>query len=239
MGNLQWHCQRKDGEMPHTTIYMKHPPSQPMPVLKADSLIFGHAGSSGLPLFKQLSIVLLPGVTWVGGDESSGKTTFLHLLAGTVKPEAFQGQLRIHGASLAENPAAYRHLVAWLDPRDTARDQQTAHQIFAELRQSHAGCNPDVLQLHITGLSLAPHLDKALYMMSSGTRRKVLMAAAMATTAPVILLDQPFMALDQPSTNYLLQVLGQAAQQLEKAWVVADYDAPPGIALSGTVALRR
>ena len=210
-----------------------------MPVLKADSLTFGHAGSPGLPVFNQLSIVLLPGVTWIGGDESSGKTTLLQLLSGAIKPDAFQGKLRIHGASLAENPAAYRHLVAWLDPRDTARDQQTAHQIFAELRQSDAGCDLDALQLHITGLSLAPHLDKALYMMSSGTRRKVLMTAAMAATAPVILLDQPFMALDQPSSSYLLQVLAEAAQQLEKAWVVADYDAPPGISLAATVALRR
>ena len=207
------------------------------PVLKAEKIVFGPAGSSGPPLFNQLSVVLLPGVTWISGDEGSGKTSLLHLLSGAFEPDAVQGQLCIHSISFAQNPEAYRQLVAWQDPRDTARDQQTARQIFAKLPQFHAGFRPDALQLHIAGLSLAPHLDKALYMMSSGTRRKVLMAAAMASMAPVTMLDQPFMALDRPSVAYLLQVLATVAQQSVGAWVVADYEAPPGIALAGTVEL--
>ena len=216
---------------------MMHPQISQAPVLKADRLVFGHARPPGPPLFNQLSMVMLPGVTWVGGGEGSGKTSLLRLLAGAFGSDAVQGQLRIHNVSLADSRDAYCQLVAWLDPRDTARDQQTARQIFAELPQIHAGCNLDALQLHIAGLSLTPHLDKALYMMSSGTRRKVLMAAAMASMAPVILLDQPFMALDRPSSVYLLHLLDKAAQQSVRAWVVADYQAPPGIALAGTVEL--
>ena len=219
-------------------VCMIHPQISQTPVLNAERLVFGHAGQPGPPLFNQLSVVLLPGVTWVGGHESSGKTTLLQLLAGAVNPDAVQGQLRIHGVSLADDRDAYCRQVAWLDPRDTALDQQTAGQVFARLPQIHAGCSLDALQLHIAGLSLAPHLDKALYMMSSGTRRKVLMAAAMAAMAPVTLLDQPFMALDRPSIVYLLDVLAKAAQQSARAWVVADYEAPPGIALTGTVELR-
>ena len=215
------------------------PPHIPQtPVLKAERLVFGYASPPGPPLFNELSLELLPGVTWVGGDEGSGKTTLLQVLSGAFGPDAVQGQLRIHSVSLADSREAYCQRVAWLDPRDTALDQQTARQIFAELPQIHAGCSVDALQLHIAGLSLAPHLDKALYMMSSGTRRKVLMAAAMASMAPVTLLDQPFMALDRPSGAYLLHILADAAQQSARAWVVADYEAPPGIALAGTVELR-
>ena len=209
----------------------------PPPVLRADRLVFGHARAPGPPLFDQLSLAVLPGVTWVGGAESSGKTSLLQLLAGAFGPDAVQGQLRIHSVSLADSRDAYCRLVGWLDPRDTARDQQTARQIFAGLPQVHADCSHDALQLHIAGLSLGPHLDKALFMMSSGTRRKVLMAAAMASMAPVTLLDQPFMALDRPSSDYLLQVLAEAARQSVRAWVVADYEAPPGIALAGFVQL--
>ena len=209
----------------------------PPPVLRADRLVFGHAGLPGPPLFDQLSLAVAPGVTWVGGDEGSGKTSLLQLLAGVFGPDAIQGQLRIHSISLTDSRDAYCQLVGWLDPRDTACDQQTARQIFAGLPQVHADFSLDALQAHIAGLSLAPHLDKALYMMSSGTRRKVLMAAAMASMAPVTLLDQPFMALDRPSSDYLLQVLAEAARQSVRAWVVADYEAPPGIALAGSVQL--
>ena len=207
------------------------------PVLKVEKLVFGHAGLSGPLLFNQLSMVLLPGVTWLSGDEGSGKTSLLQLLSGAFEVDAVQGQLGVHNVGFAQNRAAYRQLIAWLDPRDTALDQKTARQIFSKLPQVHATFSLDVLQLHIAGLSLAPHLDKSLYMMSSGTRRKVLMAAAMASMAPVTLLDQPFMALDRPSSAYLLQVLTQVAQQSVSAWVVADYEAPPGINLTSTVKL--
>ncbi|MEO6321559.1 MAG: ABC transporter, partial [Polaromonas sp.] len=125
----------------------------------------------------------------------------------------------------------------WLDPRDTALDPQTARQIFNDFSARHTGFDAGALQAHIDGLSLAPHLDKALDMMSNGTRRKVLMAAALASGAAVTLLDQPFTALDRPSIDYLLQVLDQASRHTDRAWVVADYEAPVGVRLAGVIAL--
>lgn len=214
---------------------MMHPE---MIVLTAAGLVFSHSPPPAPPLFDGLSFVLPAGVTWLGGDEGSGKTTLLQLLAGALPASAVQGRLDLRGTGLAQDPSAYGRQVAWLDPRDGARDPHTARGIFADMPQRHAGWNPDALQAHIAGLSLAPHLDKALYMMSSGTRRKVLIAAALAAMAPLTLLDQPFMALDRPSIAYLLEGLADAARQPGgRAWVVADYEAPPGVPLANTVQL--
>ncbi|MBG6071512.1 MULTISPECIES: ATP-binding cassette domain-containing protein [unclassified Polaromonas] len=207
-------------------------------VLEAQSLVFSHSPAATPPLFDRLSFVIPPGVTWLGGDEGSGKTTLLQLLAGALPGSAVQGQLQLHGVRLAQDPAAYRRQVAWLDPRDDARDAQTARAIFAGMPAHHAGWNAAALQAHLVGLSLAPHLDKALYMMSSGTRRKVLIAAALAASAPLTLLDQPFMALDRPSIDYLLQVLQHASRNSDRAWVVADYEAPADVTLASVIALR-
>ena len=213
---------------------MMHPETT---ILKAQNLAFSHSPLPAPPLFDRLSLVLPPGVTWLGGGEGSGKTTLLRLLAGALPASAVQGQLQLHGDSLAQHPSAYRRQVAWLDPRDGARDLQTARDVFADMPAHHAGWNPQSLQAHIAGLSLAPHLDKALFMLSSGTRRKVLLAAVLAASAPLTLLDQPFMALDRPSIDYLLDLLAEAARHSGRAWVVADYEAPPGVALSNTVEL--
>jgi ABC-type multidrug transport system ATPase subunit len=207
------------------------------PLLTADRLSFSHSHPPGPPLFDQLCLALPPGVTWLGGDEGSGKTTLLQLLAGLVPTP---GQLQIQGVSLTDNPQAYRRQVAWLDPRDTALDGQTARQIFTALpRQQTEGAadTSPALVRHIDGLSLAPHLDKTLAMLSTGTRRKVLLAASLAADAPVTLLDQPFMALDRPSIDYLLALLAEAACHPRRAWVVADCVAPPGVALAGVIEL--
>jgi hypothetical protein len=46
--------------------------------------------------------------------------------------------------------------------------------------------------------------------------------------------------MDGRSSAYLLGVLGvlaEAPQQAGRAWVVADYQAPPGVALAGVIEL--
>lgn len=208
-----------------------------LPILKADALSFRYSPPPAPLLFDKLSIKLLPGVTFVSGDESSGKTTLLHLLAGALPLSAPNANLQINGISLAENRPAYLQQVAWLDSRDTALDNHTARQIFKDFPANHPRFDADALQAHIEGLSLTPHLDKALYMLSSGTRRKVLMAAVLASGAAVTLLDQPFMALDRPSIDYLLQVLQHASRSPNRACVLADYEAPEDVILAGVVAL--
>ena len=49
------------------------------PVLQAHDLCFGFAQRA---LFSDFSAQIPPGVTWVCGDESCGKTTLLRLMAG-------------------------------------------------------------------------------------------------------------------------------------------------------------
>lgn len=208
-----------------------------LPILKADALSFRYSPPPAPLLFDKLSIKLLPGVTWVRGDESSGKTTLLRLLAGALTGAAPDANLQVNGIPLAESRPAYLQQIAWLDSRDTALDAHTARQIFNDFAARHLGFDADALQAHIQGLSLTPHLDKALYMLSSGTRRKVLMAAVLASGAPVSLLDQPFMALDRPSIDYLLQVLQHASRSPDRAWVLADYEAPEDVTLAGVVTL--
>ena len=203
-------------------------------ILQADDLSFAYPQQPVSRLFAGLSVALAPGVTLVCGDECSGKTTLLKLLAGQLPTS---GDLRIRGVSLAENRASYLSQLAWLDPRDAALDQQTARQIFAGLSQKHPGFEPAALQAHVAGLSLTPHLDKALYMLSTGSRRKVLLAAMLSAGCAVTLLDQPFMALDRPSIDYLLGLLAEAARHPGRAWLVADYETPRGVTLAGVIRL--
>lgn len=209
----------------------------PIAVLQADALSFGYPGQPQGLLFDQLAVRLPPGVTWLCGDEGVGKTTLLQLLAGALPARPGSGPVQLHGLALEPGSAAYRQQVVWFDPRDTALDRLTARQIFSTLPQRHPGFEPAALQAHIAGLSLDPHLDKTLTMLSTGSRRKVFMAAALASQAAVTLLDQPFMALDGPSIAYLLGVLATAARHPGRAWVVADYVAPGQVTLAGVMEL--
>jgi ABC-type nitrate/sulfonate/bicarbonate transport system ATPase subunit len=77
---------------------------------------------------------------------------------------------------------------------------------------------------------LAPHLGKPIYMLSTGSGRKLGWVAACASGAPVTVLDTPFAALDALSVRALTQRLRQAAQDTQRAWLLGDHECPEGLA---------
>jgi ABC-type Mn2+/Zn2+ transport system ATPase subunit len=83
--------------------------------------------------------------------------------------------------------------------------------------------------VHVAGFALAEHLAKPFHALSTGTRRKVCMAAALASGAPLTLIDDPIAGLDKPSVTYLAQALNSCADQPERAVVVAHHAPLPGV----------
>lgn len=201
-------------------------------VLQADGLYFQYSGQA---LFADLSARIMPGVTLVCGGSGRGKSTLLRLLAGTLPLTG--GQLRINGISLQNQPAAYRQQVFWTEPREDAFDQMTTLEYFQLQRQTHAGFKDVGLTALVEGLGLTPHLSKPLYMLSTGSKRKVWLAAAFASGAAVTLLDEPFAALDTASIGFVLDLLEDAATHPTRAWVLAHYEAPGTVPLSGVLDL--
>jgi len=202
------------------------PASAPAPVLTAQGLSFAWPGHS---LFQDLHIALPPGVSLVTGDESCGKSTLLRLLAGDLR--ARSGTIAINGAP--PEPGQ----VFWIDPKTEAHDAISATAYLQGVQQRYPAFSHEALADLLAGFSLAPHLDKPLYMLSAGSRRKVWLSAAFAAGARVTLIDQPFAALDGPSIRFLRELLQEAAEHPHRAWVLADFEAPEGIALAHLIRL--
>jgi ABC-type multidrug transport system ATPase subunit len=200
---------------------------RPSVVLQAHSLGFGYPSQPSL--LSNWSADIAAGVTWVGGDESTGKTTLLRLMAGELT--AHSGSMEINGIPLNEQPQIYRNQVAWADPRTQAFDAVTPQSYWDGLRKKYPAFSDALLADLVVGLALNTHLSKSLYMLSSGTKRKVFLAGALASGAAITLLDEPFAALDKASISLVLELLQEAATHPSRAWVVADYVAPPGVAL--------
>jgi heme exporter protein A len=178
-------------------------------------------------LFSGLSFELPAGVSWLGGDEGRGKTTLLRLLAGQIRPQA--GQI-----TFAAQADELRQTVAWYEPADPARDEQIVQDILNGLVPATAQAELPAL---LAGLSLEPHLGKPLYQLSTGSRRKVFIAATLASPAVLALLDQPFTALDAPSISFLRQEFTRRAHLDDRALLLADYQPPEGVALAAHIDL--
>lgn len=215
-----------------STIELLHP-DQPAPrITQAQAL--SHAWGERV-LFSQLDLAIPSGVTLLHGDEQTGKTTLLWILAGELQPTG--GALQTLGVNPAQQLDAYAPLVFRTDPLNAALDRTSPAQWLATLPERYPRFHADALTYLINGFALQPHMDKPLYMLSAGSRRKVWLSAAMASGAVLTLIDQPFAALDTPSARLLLEVLQDFAQSSNRACVLADYEAPMGVRLAGTIAL--
>ena len=210
------------------------------PVLRVQGLHFAHAGQA--PLFSGWQASLPAGVVWLCGDTGSGKTTLLRLLAGELPPQA--GHLTLGGRDAAAQPAAWRRQVCWFDPRDPAWDGLTPAGLLAAQAARHPGQHlpgrRHTWQQQVLGLGLAPHLDKPLYALSTGSRRKAALAVALSSTAPLILLDEPTAGLDGASLRHLAGAL--AARHAARGSVLvlacsAGPEAVPGAPAGQEIAL--
>jgi len=171
----------------------------------------------GVRLLDGLSADIRAGLTLVRGGDGRGKTTLLRLLAGEVEP--VRGQVE----RLAP-------LTFWADPRGDGADSTiTARQWLADQRARFPAWRDDVAAGLCAAFALDIHAHKGLFMLSTGTRRKVGLVAAFASDAPLTLLDTPMAALDTRSREVVGQLLDEAADHPQRAFVVADYALPPGL----------
>jgi ABC-type Mn2+/Zn2+ transport system ATPase subunit len=200
-----------------------HSPAHPL--LSVQGLRFAYPGATS-PVLDGLTVALPAGVGLVCGDEGRGKTTLLRLLAGQLAPAA--GSMQFAGRPLQPSQ------VACMDPQHAERQDQVVQDVLDELVPP--ALRPQLAEL-LPGLDLLTHLPKPLYQLSTGSRRKVFLAAALAQSAPLTLLDQPFMALDRPSVDFLCACFRAWTHQPDRLLLIADYLPPQDVPLAFTLDL--
>lgn len=170
-------------------------------------------GPSGETIVHELSFEWTPGLHWVCGDEGSGKTSLLRLLAGDLPA--------LHGS--VDRPSDG---VFWADLKGSDHDQTTVQTCWDQLKTLYPNWQHAIEQDLIEALDMERHRHKPLFMLSTGSRRKVMLVAALASGASVTLLDQPFVSLDQVSVRVIKDFLAEAAAHPSRVWIVADYEVP-------------
>ena len=121
--------------------------------LQVDGLRFSYPECAVL---NGLSLAWPAGLALVRGDESSGKTTLLRLLAGELTAQA--GRITLQGTSPDEAPKAYAQKVFWADPRSGDLDTLTARGWLDSLPARYPLWDVAALDAHTEGFALHEHL---------------------------------------------------------------------------------
>jgi NitT/TauT family transport system ATP-binding protein len=157
------------------------------------SKVFGR-GSSAVRALDQVSLEVAPGeFTCLIGASGCGKSTLLSLVAGLEEPTA--GEVSISGGRVAfmfQESA----LFPWLTAAGNVELALRARGVAKAERRQRTG---ELLEtVHLGGFG-----GKRPHQLSGGMRQRVALARALAQDADVLLMDEPFGALDAMTRDVL------------------------------------
>ena len=200
-------------------------PEQPIPV-RLESATYRIDGAA---LVEDLNFAVSPAETVVlVGRSGSGKTTALRLVNGMRKPSS--GRVLVEGRATTEwDPIALRRGIGYviqeigLFPHFTvAANVGLVPRLEGwPLERKRARVKELIEKV---GLSNGEILDRYPHQLSGGQRQRVGVARALAADPPILLMDEPFGALDPITRSELQREFQQIQQTLNKAILFVTHD---------------
>lgn len=142
------------------------------------------------------------------GPNGAGKTTTLSILAGLLR--ATSGQVVVCGIDQASDALSAKRLMGVLPDRLRTFDRLTGRQLlhyYGLLR----GLAAEVIEKRTADLArafdLADALNRVVSDYSAGMTKKIMLAGAMIHSPRVLVLDEPFEAVDPVSSAVILDIL--------------------------------
>jgi ABC-2 type transport system ATP-binding protein len=142
------------------------------------------------------------------GPNGAGKTTLLEAIAGIIP--AHSGDILWHGAPLPQ--ARRRDAIFYLpDGMRPWADQFVVQvlEFFAAVYGHGAGRLAETIRL----VGLSPVLTKHIGALSKGYGRRLMLALALLTPQPILLMDEPFDGFDLRQTREIMTVLRDVADR--------------------------
>ncbi|MEN9580444.1 MAG: nitrate/nitrite transporter ATP-binding protein [Pseudomonadota bacterium] len=170
----------------------------------------------------------------VVGFSGAGKTTLMSLIAGLQKPDS--GEVRV-GGNLVTGPSPNRgvvfqnySLLPWLTVYENIR--LAVAEVFPKFSAKQQ--DEHVLR-YIAMVNLSPARDKRPAELSGGMRQRVSVARALSMEPDILLMDEPFGALDALTRAVLQDELGRIWRENRKTVLLITNDVDEGILLADRI----
>jgi NitT/TauT family transport system ATP-binding protein len=187
----------------------------------------GHAR----PVFSDLSFAVMPGQSLsLLGPSGCGKTTLLRLLMGLERPSA--GNIHIDPALAGRMSYVFQEprLVPWRTCLENVL-------LPLELNGSQRGAQQARAHELLRQLGLAERLQHFPGELSGGMQMRVALARALVTQPKIILLDEPFAALDERTRFRMQDLLLELKSRFQLQYVFVTHSISEAVYLGDLVLL--
>jgi osmoprotectant transport system ATP-binding protein len=177
------------------------------------------------------------------GPSGCGKTTTMRMINRLVEPTS--GRIRVDGEDvMAVDAVRLRRRIGYviqqvgLFPHQTvAGNIATVPKLLGWDRKRTTARVEELIEL--VGLESAKHARRYPHELSGGQRQRVGVARALAADPPVLLMDEPFGAVDPVARDRLQAEFLRLQEQVRKTVVIVTHDVDEAIRLGDRIAVLR
>jgi osmoprotectant transport system ATP-binding protein len=212
-------------------------------IIETSAIEFDHVSFhlSGRPLLRDLVLSVRQGETVVLlGRSGSGKTTTLKLINRLLLPTA--GEVRVEGRRTADwDPIRLRRSIGYVIQDGGLFPHYTVERNIALVprieKWEQTRVDERVRELLTTvGLS-ADLASRYPSQLSGGQRQRVGVARALAADPPILIMDEPFGALDPITRSEMQKEFRALQRRMRKAVVFVTHDLREALFLADRIAL--
>lgn len=177
-----------------------------------------------------------PGVTTLLGASGEGKSTLLHLLGGFL---GGHGKLSFHDKSLL-HLAPYERPISTLFQSDNLFPQLTVWQnvaIGASPSLSLSAEQKSKVDWALKKTQLVDKADRFPQALSGGQAQRVAIARVLVRNKPILLLDEPFSALDPALREEMLYLVREVTEELSLTTLLVSHLPQEASLIGGKVIL--
>jgi NitT/TauT family transport system ATP-binding protein len=207
------------------------------------------AGASGSIVFDRVSItfggslLVVDGVSLhvaagefvsIVGPSGCGKTTLLNLAAGLLPPDVAKGAVTVGG----KPPLRGSRDIAYMLARDALSPWRTAlgnAELGAEIRGVPAKERRDRARGLLEAVGLKGFEEAYPKALSQGMRQRVALARTLVTDPDVVLLDEPFSALDSQTRLALADEVADILRREGKTIILVTHDIGEAVSMAERV----
>jgi osmoprotectant transport system ATP-binding protein len=202
----------------------------------------GYRLANGKPLLVGLNLSIAPGETLILlGRSGAGKTTALKLINRLLEPS--DGVVRVEGKPTTEWDAiALRRRIGYVIQETGLFPHYTVAENVAVVPKlegwSEERWRRRVRELlGLVGLEPAEFLKRYPHELSGGQRQRVGVARALAADPPILLMDEPFGALDPLTRGDVRREFHELQSRLHKTIVIVTHDISEALLIGTRIGL--
>jgi manganese/iron transport system ATP-binding protein len=177
------------------------------PVLEVENLTVSY---NGRPALDEISFSVLPGEhVAIVGPNGAGKSTLFKAMVGLLRIQG--GRVTTHGLQIGY--LTQRSAVDWSFPV-TVHDAVMMGRIgkMGWLRWQRPS-DRQAVHRALEQVGLQPLANRQIGELSGGQQQRIFIARALAQEAAILLMDEPFSAVDAPSQEAILEILADLRRQ--------------------------